>query len=537
MLFEKGQYEQAIFQFNDALKKNQEDTLAYYYRGLSHFYQDKFDLAKPDFDRVISMNMKDFNAHYFRGMCNVVSGAYNDAILDLNLFIDNDKSNHYAFFYRGQSYLNLDQTDKGIDDMIKTIELDSTFAEAYFILGKTNIEAGQFDDGIEDVSKAAELGFEDAITLLKEVQPKKLFNDLLKLTQNLNQFEGTAFVGSLDGPCYMVLTSNSQGDNIAKLRYQINNYYQGKADKVDETYTVTELKRKSAKIDGFGLNNTRDYEDIYLYGSVKGLKASINDGAITDGSGSGNIWFVLDSVDYELTYVMASSVNWSFQGSIKLEVEQYIKLKELFTNKKLSENEVKVISKSRDLLELNSNDSNFVSLGNNQYKVLISKKALVANWRKNKVDPYYNDGFSWYAETKIQNLFSLNIKNISSKNIGKISIDQLYTLMNKSGNADKVYWFMEGSTLWDFETLNFDQENEVKFDFDLVFSCSRLKSERGLEHLFNEKTMEEVLQDADFQKVWTKANLRPAITNFKIYDNDRQEWQDVPLEIYFELVD
>ena len=176
----------------------------------------------------------------------------------------------------------------------------------------------------------------------------KLFNDLLSLTQNLNQFEGNAFVGSLDGPCYMVLTSNSQGDNIAKLRYQINNYYQGKADKVDETYTITELKRKSAKIDGLSLNNTRDYEDIYLYGSAEGFKASINDGAITDGSGSGNIWFVLDSVDYELTYVMASSANWSFQGSIKLEVEQYIKLKEIFIDKKLSGNEVKAISKSQD---------------------------------------------------------------------------------------------------------------------------------------------------------------------------------------------
>ena len=33
----------------------------------------------------------------------------------------------------------------------------------------------------------------------------KLFNDLLSLTQNLNQFEGTAFVGSLDGPCYILL--------------------------------------------------------------------------------------------------------------------------------------------------------------------------------------------------------------------------------------------------------------------------------------------------------------------------------------------
>jgi hypothetical protein len=362
----------------------------------------------------------------------------------------------------------------------------------------------------------------------------KFFNELLQLTQGLNQFEGTAFVGSLDGPCYMVLSSNSQNDNIAKLRYQINNYTLGTADKVDETYTITELERKSAKKDGFNLNNTRDYEDTYLYGSVEGYKASINDGAITDGSGSGNIWLVLDSVDYELTYVMASSANWSFQGSIKLEPEHYIKLKELFINKKLSENELKEISKSKEILKLTSNDSNFVSLGNNKYKVLISKKALVDNWTKHKFGPD-NNGYSWCAKSEIKDLFHLNIKNISNKKIGKISIDQLYTLMNKSEEAEKAFWFMEGSTLWNSKTLNFNGENEISFNFDLLLSCSRLITKRGLEHLHDERTMEEVLQDPAFQKFWKKANARPAIANLRIFDNERQKWQDTSVEIYFEL--
>ena len=178
----------------------------------------------------------------------------------------------------------------------------------------------------------------------KEEASSELFNDLLSLTQNLNQFEGTAFVSSLDGPCYMVLTSNSTVSNIVKLRYQINNYYQGKVDKVDETHIISELKRKSAKKDGLGLNTTRDYEDIYLYGNVNGFKASINDGAITDHYASGNIWFMIDRVDYELSYVMVTGTSVSFQGSISLEIEDYIKFQELFTGKKLSESQVQAIS-------------------------------------------------------------------------------------------------------------------------------------------------------------------------------------------------
>lgn len=388
-------------------------------------------------------------------------------------------------------------------------------------------------------------------------EESKLFNDLLNLTQNLNQFEGTAFVGSLDGPCYMVLTSNSQGDNIAKLRYQINNYYQGKADKVDETYTITELKRKTAKKDGFGLNNTRDYEDTYLYGSVKGLKASINDGAITDGSGSGNIWFVLDSVDHELTYVMASSAKWSFQGSISLEIEDYIRFKELFTNKKLSENEVKSISKSQDILELSSNDNNFIALGNNKYKVLISKAQLI---NKSNLTP----------------LFTLTIRNASNRNIDIISLSELYESTPESAYSNApgsdqglnplVYEVFKNSTLGEdngrwmrlyFSEFRSDKygnssylsederlkvinslSKEVNFTFDLTFDKPgywfNYRKEEPVN--FKELSIAEILNNKEFLYKWENINEYPAIT-FKIHDLDRDEWQDIPVEIYFELVD
>mgnify|MGYP007057169701 CR=1 FL=1 len=381
---------------------------------------------------------------------------------------------------------------------------------------------------------------DEQVTEQELPKESKLFNELLSLTQNLDQFKGTAFVGSLDGPCYMVLTSNSQGDNIAKLRYQINNYYQGKADKVDETYTLIELKRKSAKKDGFGLNNTRDYEDTYLYGSIKGLKASINDGAITDGSGSGNVWFVLDSVDYELTYVMASSANWSFQGSIKLEVEQYIKLKELFTNKKLSENEVKAISKSQDLIELSSNDTNFIALGNNKYKVLISKKELIANQRKdmhgNKVD--------WSAETAITPLFKCKIKNVSNKNIDKVAFGDLFPTLDhlaygRNSYGRHIYWFLEGSTLWDyFPSQNISNDQGFEFVFNLTINSSRWHGGHGpeLEYLGKNIPMNEILNDNEFLRMWNGANSSPAIKLY-VHDLDRDEWQDIPVEIYFELVD
>ena len=295
---------------------------------------------------------------------------------------------------------------------ILTILLFSTF-----IIGCTNGKKNS-NNGKRNSNKEIELPEES-----------KLFNDLQSLSQILNQFEGTAFVGSLNGLCYMRLTSNSQGDNIVKLRYQINNYNQSKVDVVDETYTITGLNRKSVKKDGGGINS-QDLEDIYLYGNVNGLKSSINDGAITDASGSGNIWFALDSINYELTYLMASSANWSFQGSIKLEIEDYIEFKELFADKKLSKSQVEAISKSQNILELTSNDSNFINLGNNKYKVLISKAQLIKNAKKYRRTMQngswcYGKG-NLCTSSRIKSLFTVTIKNVSNRPIHIARIRRLY---------------------------------------------------------------------------------------------------------------
>jgi hypothetical protein len=388
----------------------------------------------------------------------------------------------------------------------------------------------------------------------------KLFNDLLSLTQYMNQFEGTAYVGSLSGPCYMVLLSNSNGDNIAELRYQINNYYQDKADKVDETYIITELNRKSAKKEGFGLTNTQDFEDIYFYGNVKGLKASINGGAITDGSGSGNIWFVLDSVHYELTYIMSSSANWSFHGSIVLSMEQYIKLKELFTNETLSENEVNSILKSGDLLEFSSNDTNFIVLGNNNYKVRISKAQIINN-------------------SNLNPLFSLTIKNVSDRNIDRVKLWLLYesTPASAWSNARRGYeglnpltyevltnstlgfasleaknsplwldlYFSNPSNTQSSKYISEDERRriigslstEVKFTFSLVFKKPGYYFNYGRKEPihFNEMSIAQILNNSEFLDIWEKINEYPAIV-IQVHDFDRDEWRHSSF-IYFELVD
>ena len=265
---------------------------------------------------------------------------------------------------------------------------------------------------------------------------------------------------------------------------------------------------------------------------------------------------------------MASDDDWVFQGSIKPEVEQYIKLKELFTNKKLSENEVKAIYKSRNLIELISNDTNFIDLGNNKYKVLISKTQLI---NKSRIKP----------------LFTLKIKNVSNRNIHSVSLSTLYEstpesvyrctpswsqdaglnpltyeVLQHSTLGSEDYMFNYGSTikfseLEDYyryiENLSEDRQlkfikslsKEVNFTFNLIFTKPDYWFNYGKSEPvnFREMTIAEILDNKEFLDIWEIINEYPAIT-FKINVlgdvpidvNSNGRIHDGP-EIYFELID
>ena len=388
----------------------------------------------------------------------------------------------------------------------------------------------------------------DKINVNNSQSESKLFNELLKLTQNLNQFEGSAFVGALDGPCFMVLTKNTQDDKIAKLRYTINNIYADipTSDKVDETYTITDFKRKSIKIDGLGkLKEKKEYVGEYFHGKVDGLKASINDGEIIDGSGPGEIYFILDSINYRVKYIMVGEGNWSFHGSVKSELDKYILLKEFFIGRELSENEIKEIYKSKEIIQVSSQDSNFISLGENKYKVLVSEKELVNNLNHPK--GYRASGANGPSGKKrysgcdsyIDNLFTLKIKNVSNKNITKLNIR---TLFDKSMNSNRSRGFREtlkGSSLQYLpKNISFSDtiNKEVEFLYNLVFHKpgSWWSYPNETYKRFKDMSLNEIFKDKEFLQEWEFYSKYPAIT-MQAYDDDNKSWIDIPVEIYFEF--
>ena len=387
-----------------------------------------------------------------------------------------------------------------------------------------------------------------------EIQQDVLFNELLNIQNELDQFEGTASVGNANGKCFMLFTQNSQGDKISMLRYQINNYIAGKSEQVDETFKISNIQRKSGKKDGFGLNNSRDFEDIFLHANLVGMKASVNKSQIRDSYTSGSLKLLIDSVDHELQYTISAGNCW-YTGKVKLEIEQYLKLKTLFMNDTLSDEEIKNIKQSIKFIELASNNSNFINLGNDQYKVLITKNQLINN-------------------QNLKPLFCLKIKNISDKKIYGIKLDELYDtapstsysnssrdqginpLSNEvfkgsslSKSSEHLYFSdkKEEEVLRGYfsnlpknrqEVLINSLKDEVGYSFSMKFTKPgywfNYASNRSID--FKNMSVTEILDHPSFLNKWNKINRYPAIT-ISLYDIERDAWTDSQIKIYFELTD
>ncbi len=65
---QNGRYDQALKEFNDALKLKPNDAMLITYRGVVYYAKGQNDLAMKDFNRAIELDPKAGKAYYQRGM-------------------------------------------------------------------------------------------------------------------------------------------------------------------------------------------------------------------------------------------------------------------------------------------------------------------------------------------------------------------------------------------------------------------------------------------------------------------------------------
>jgi tetratricopeptide (TPR) repeat protein len=125
-----GNDDEAIRLYSAAIMSgNPQVNLAYDYvaRGIAYARKNQNDEAMKDFDAAIKLKPEDPEAHFRRGGILVGLKKYDDAIKDLDVAIKGDDMNATAYYLRGFSYLSLTQDVPGAADKDKACMLDMKY--------------------------------------------------------------------------------------------------------------------------------------------------------------------------------------------------------------------------------------------------------------------------------------------------------------------------------------------------------------------------------------------------------------------------
>ena len=151
---QRGEYEEAILNYNEVIGRAPNDATAYYNRGTANYHLGQHETAINDFDQTIQMNPNHARAHNNRGLANNNLGEYETAIVDFSKAIRLEPSNEHFYCHRGLANNNLGEYETAIADFSEAIRLNPDEAHFYYNRGLANFHLGQHEAAIDDYDEA-----------------------------------------------------------------------------------------------------------------------------------------------------------------------------------------------------------------------------------------------------------------------------------------------------------------------------------------------------------------------------------------------
>ncbi|PSB04825.1 tetratricopeptide repeat-containing S1 family peptidase [Merismopedia glauca] len=199
--YEKGEFQAAFRDLNQAIKINPEYAEAYASRAQMRYDQGDFQGAVADFDRSIDLNPKNSLAYNGRGLTKFLLEDTQGAIADYNQAISLDPKSVFPFNNRANAKAKLGDTKGAIEDYNRAIELDSSQGLPYANRGSLRLKLGDkkgatadFNQAIRIEPKSGNIYGVRGIALYQSGDKRGALADLDKATQ-LNPNLGFAYGG------------------------------------------------------------------------------------------------------------------------------------------------------------------------------------------------------------------------------------------------------------------------------------------------------------------------------------------------------
>ena len=130
--FEKGQWNKAIAEYNEAIELDPKYADAYFNRGNAYFNKGQYDQAIADYTEAIEINPRLAEAYANRGLAYAQGkGQFDQAISDFNKAIGINPRYAIAYNYRAVTYYYKGEDDKAWEDVHKAQSLGYRFPQEF----------------------------------------------------------------------------------------------------------------------------------------------------------------------------------------------------------------------------------------------------------------------------------------------------------------------------------------------------------------------------------------------------------------------
>jgi tetratricopeptide (TPR) repeat protein len=154
---EKLQLDQAIQDYNQAIRLNPRHADAFSNRGAAYVRKRDYHRAIQDYDEAIRLNPRHADAFSNRGIAYARKRDYDRAIQDYDEAIRLKPDHVSAWYARGNAYRRLGDYDQAVRNYDKVIYLNPRHAPAYSNRGIAYASKGDDDLAIHDYDKAIRL--------------------------------------------------------------------------------------------------------------------------------------------------------------------------------------------------------------------------------------------------------------------------------------------------------------------------------------------------------------------------------------------
>jgi tetratricopeptide (TPR) repeat protein len=162
---QKKNYEAAINFFTYVIENFEQDSLAYFDRGLVKKMMRDYDGAIADFTAQIKFDSTNADSYFLRGIVKDHLEDYKGAVKDYQSAIHFDFGNSDAHFFLGRDKLRLGQIYESQQDFRDAVQINSDNAPAWAFSAWAKIQLNDYDEAQRELDLALKIDSSDVQTL------------------------------------------------------------------------------------------------------------------------------------------------------------------------------------------------------------------------------------------------------------------------------------------------------------------------------------------------------------------------------------